>query len=88
MEPDFEAAEHGIPWQGAGTDCSDGDGDGFSDECPPGGREDFNQDGFVDAADLAMLLSAWGTADPLTDLDGDGVVTAADLGAFLGAWGA
>ncbi|MEY3025769.1 MAG: Dockerin type domain [Planctomycetota bacterium] len=88
MEPDFEAAEHGIPWQGAGTDCSDGDGDGFSDECPPGGREDFNQDGFVDAADLAMLLSAWGTADPLTDLDGDGVVTAADLAAFLGAWGA
>jgi hypothetical protein len=88
MEPDFEVAEHGLTWQGPGTDCSDGNGDGFSDECPPGGREDFNFDGFVDAADLAMLLGAWGTADALTDLDASGAVDAADLAMFLSRWGA
>jgi hypothetical protein len=87
MEPDFEVAEHGLPWQGAGTDCSDGNGDGFSDECPPGGREDFNFDGFVDAADLAVLLGAWGTADVRTDLDASGAVDAPDLAMFLSRWG-
>jgi hypothetical protein len=87
MEPDFEVLQHGLPWQGAGTDCSDGDGDGFSDECPPGPREDFNFDGFVDAADLSILLGAWGEAAPLIDLDASGVVDAADLAAFLSRWG-
>lgn len=88
MEPDFEVVEHGLPWQGPGTDCSDGDGDGFSDQCPPGGREDFNHDGFVDAADLGILLGSWGLGDPIVDLDGDGVVQAADLAMFLTRWGA
>lgn len=88
MEPDFEAIEHGLPWQGAGTDCSDANGDGFSDECPPGGREDFNRDGFIDAADLGILLGSWGTSDPLVDLDNDGAVQASDLAMFLTRWGA
>jgi hypothetical protein len=48
-------------------------------------------DGDVDAADLAILLGAWGPcSDPgncPADLDGDGDVDAADLGAFLGDWG-
>jgi hypothetical protein len=87
MEPDFEVLQHGLPWQGAETDCSDGDGDGFSDECPPGPREDFNFDGFVDAADLSILLGAWGEAAPRIDLDASGVVDAADLAAFLSQWG-
>lgn len=87
LEPDFEVVAHNLPWQGAGTDCADHDGDGFSDQCPPGPREDLNRDGFVDALDLAILLAAWGTADPVSDLSGDGIVGAADLAAVLGAWG-
>jgi hypothetical protein len=47
---------------------------------------DLNGDGAVDAADLAILLGAWGTSGP-GDLDGDGVVDAADLAILLGAWG-
>lgn len=47
---------------------------------------DLNSDGVVDAADLAMLLGAWGGAR-LGDLDGSGIVGAADLAVLLGAWG-
>lgn len=46
---------------------------------------DLNGDAVVNAADLAILLGAWGTGG--SDLDGDGVVTAADLAVLLGAWG-
>jgi hypothetical protein len=45
---------------------------------------DLNGDGAVNAADLAVLLGAWGTAS--ADLTGDGVVDAADLGVLLGSW--
>lgn len=47
---------------------------------------DVTGDGAVDAADLGVLLGAWGTADPLADLNGDGAVDAADLSILLGAW--
>lgn len=46
---------------------------------------DLNFDGFVNAADLAILLSQWGTAGS-ADLSGDGVVDAADLSILLAAW--
>jgi len=50
---------------------------------------DLNGDGFVDGADLGLLLNAWGACpDCLADLTGDGVVDGADLGALLNAWGA
>ena len=87
LEPDFEVIQHGLSWQGAGTTCADADGDGFSDQCPPGGREDLNRDGFVDALDLTILLAAWGSADPVADIDKSGFVDAADVGALLSAWG-
>ncbi|MFG0274102.1 MAG: hypothetical protein ACF8QF_03500 [Phycisphaerales bacterium] len=48
---------------------------------------DFNGDGFVDGADLGLLLGAWGGSDPVFDASGDGVVDGADLGLLLGAWG-
>jgi hypothetical protein len=57
--------------------------DGRIDWCGP--AEDLNADGSVDAADLAILLDAWGTAGP-GDLDGDGIVGATDLAALLSAW--
>lgn len=46
---------------------------------------DLNGDGWVDGADLGMLLGAWGSVSP-ADLNGDGTVDGADLGALLGAW--
>ena len=46
---------------------------------------DFNGDGCVDAADMGILLGAWGT--PAADLDGDGTTDAADMGILLGNWG-
>lgn len=47
---------------------------------------DFDLDGSVGASDLAILLGAWGTNDPVLDLDGDGSIGAADLAILLGAW--
>jgi predicted outer membrane repeat protein len=53
------------------------------ESCPA----DFDNDGDVDAADLLILLGAWGTAGPDGDVDGDGDVDTMDLLALLGAWG-
>ena len=53
---------------------------------------DLNDDGIVDAADLALLLGNWGPVDcaggGCPDFNGDGVVDAADLAQLLGNWGA
>ncbi len=52
---------------------------------------DFDLDGAVGAADLAVLLGSWGPcADPddcPADLDGDGAVGPFDLALLLGSWG-
>ncbi|MHC4976918.1 MAG: dockerin type I domain-containing protein, partial [Planctomycetota bacterium] len=48
---------------------------------------DFNGDGFVNGADLGLLLANWGLAGA-ADLNGDGTVNGADLGLLLAAWGA
>jgi choice-of-anchor B domain-containing protein len=47
---------------------------------------DLNGDGFVDGADLGLLLGEWG-GPGAGDLNGDGTVDGADLGVLLGAWG-
>lgn len=47
---------------------------------------DINNSGSVDAADLSILLGAWGSTGP-ADLDGSGSVNGADLSILLGAWG-
>lgn len=52
----------------------------------PGLLGDLNGDGAVNAADLALLLGAWGSAGGAADLDGDGSVGAGDLAILLGAW--
>lgn len=46
---------------------------------------DLNGDGAVNAADLAILLGAWGSSGP-GDLSGNGSVGAEDLALLLGAW--
>ncbi len=47
---------------------------------------DFNNDGQVDAADLAILLGAWLAVGGEHDLNGDCTVDASDLAILLGAW--
>jgi hypothetical protein len=54
--------------------------------CEGGLTGDLNDDGLVDGADIAILLGAWGTADPIADLTGDGNVDGADLAIVLGNW--
>lgn len=51
----------------------------------PGNPSDLNVDGAVNAADLAILLSGWGTAGP-GDINGSGTVDGVDLAALLTAW--
>ncbi|MFO0828534.1 MAG: hypothetical protein U0572_10350 [Phycisphaerales bacterium] len=64
------------------------EGTGFlSIACASSCLGDINGNGTVDAADLAILLGAWGLAGQAADLDGSGIVDAADLAMLLGAWG-
>ena len=46
---------------------------------------DLNNDGIVNAQDLATLLNNWGSAG-LGDLDNNGQVDAADLSILLNGW--
>ena len=57
------------------------------DEAAPEIPGDFNGDGTVGGADLAMMLGAWGSTDPEFDLTDDGLVGGADLTILLGNWG-
>ena len=52
----------------------------------PSGGADFNGDYIVDAEDMGLLYSAWGTDDPVYDLNGDGIVDGQDLGLLLEVW--
>ncbi len=52
----------------------------------PRNPADFDGDGTVGAADLALLLGGWGSIDALLDLNADGIVGAQDLAILLGAW--
>lgn len=38
------------------------------------------------AADLSLLLSLWGTADSVADIDDDGIAGASDLALLLSTW--
>jgi hypothetical protein len=48
---------------------------------------DIDRDGFVDAADLSVLLGDWGLAEGRSDLNLDGVVDGLDHAILLGSWG-
>ena len=69
----------------------DADVNGVPDVCEvdpcPG---DITNGGTVDAADLSILLAAWGTngqAEFDTDIDSSGLVDGGDLALVLGGWG-
>ncbi len=57
----------------------------------PSCHGDFNGDGAVDSADLAITLGSWGSYSPplaaVADIDADNDVDAADLAMLLGLWG-
>jgi hypothetical protein len=70
---------------------ADLNGNGVPDPCEvdpcPG---DINQSGVVNAVDISMILSSWGTNGgkfPRTDTNQDGIVDAQDLAVVLGGWG-
>jgi hypothetical protein len=54
----------------------------------PGTPGDLNGDGFVNGADLGLMLVAWGPCnrDCTADLDQNGTVDGADLGLLLVDW--
>lgn len=88
---------------GTGLRALDRDGDGVRDGDERAGCSDpadptsvpgspcradiANNDGTIDAADLATLLSAWGSTDASVDLDCDGTIGGSDLAVLLGSWG-
>lgn len=89
-DPCNAAPGHKENWSVGDTIGLDNDGDNLYDQadpdcgpqCPPA---DLNGDCLVNAADLAVLLGAWGGAGA-ADLSGNGVVGAEDLALLLGAW--
>ncbi|MFO0827222.1 MAG: hypothetical protein U0572_03645 [Phycisphaerales bacterium] len=79
-----------IAWASNSSNLSGFDLNGHRDvfvrAMPPSVFADLDGDGIVNAADLAILIAAWGSNSYFPDLDKDGVVGAADLGSLLGAW--
>jgi formylglycine-generating enzyme required for sulfatase activity len=64
--------------------ASDIDADGVLDSCEQA-FGDLNLDGVISGADLAQVLTAWGTSG-VADFDGDGNVGGADLAFILSRW--
>jgi len=51
--------------------------------CPP----DTNCSGAVDVNDLLTVIAAWGSSDPIADIDDSGTVEVNDLLAVITTWG-
>ena len=68
------------PWDNCTTyandDQRDTDADGYGNRCDA----DLDNDGIVNARDLARFRVVFGTADADADFNGDGIVNAQDLG--------
>ena len=85
----FDCNENGIPDNcdlDEGLDEDDNE-NGTLDGCELA-RGDFDLDGCVTGADLALLLGLWGLSDPpVGDLNGDGIIDGMDLATLLANWG-
>jgi hypothetical protein len=53
---------------------------------PPSNPADIDGDGVVNAADLGVLLAAWGSSLDIADINDDGIVDGNDLGLVLSSW--
>ena len=68
-------------------DQADVNSNGLGDACELA-RGDLNLDGVVNASDVPLLFTAWGSLNPTTgDLNRDGVVNSADFSILLSNWG-
>jgi len=76
----FNGMPVAITYEAAGGD------QGGGGNTPP--DPDFNLDGRIDGADLSQLLSNWGSASTIFDLDRSGLVDGGDLTILLSAWSA
>ena len=79
-----------VVWSDGGTGLADIKGQRIGNDGSIGGNPtlpgDLNNDGFVNGADLATLLTAWGTSEQQADIDHDGIVGGGDLAILLSAW--
>lgn len=64
--------------------ATDFDQDGRIDRCEMA-RGDLNLDGLVNAIDIAIILSYWGTGSA-GDANGDGNIDAQDIATVLSNW--
>ncbi len=55
-------------------------------DCPNTLMGDLNSDGAVNAADLTIMLNAWGSSNAAADLSGNGMVGAEDISMLLNGW--
>ena len=69
--------------------ASGGSGGGFRRAMAPVTMRagDFNLDGVVDSFDIGEVFSAWGTFNPLMDVDGNEFVGSAEVAAIISNWG-
>ena len=81
-----QATAAGATWKGPGTTCADGNGNGIADSCESN-PADLNHDGHVGAADITILLNAWGASNSPADLNHDGTVNSPDITILLSNWG-
>lgn len=48
---------------------------------------DLNANGFIDNADISIVLGSWGDYDGVGDVTQNGIVDASDLATIIGNWG-
>ena len=53
---------------------------------PAANPADLNNDGVVNGVDLAILLGAWNSSNPIADINRNGFVDGTDLTALLASW--
>jgi hypothetical protein len=53
---------------------------------PAANPADLNNDGVVNGIDLAILLGAWNSSNPIADINRNGIVDGTDLTTLLASW--